>query len=99
MTPSDFHNWLHALPLSHVQALRDFRRLARAAHDGPDYLARAFDAGELHVLLRPAADPRKQLTHHEAAAVIAAMPRKHVLMIDGHSGTVEGEFTEVMLLR
>jgi hypothetical protein len=95
--PSAFHDWLHALPASHVQALRDFRRCARAAHAGPDYLATALD-GPLHELLRPAADPRKDLTHHEAAAVIAAMPRRHVLLIDGNCGTIDGEFTEVKAL-
>jgi hypothetical protein len=76
-----FHDWLHALPASHVQALRDFRRCARSAHEGEDYLAAALDAGELHTLLRPAADPRKELSHTEAAAVVAEMPREFVLMI------------------
>lgn len=99
MEPSAFHDWLHALPASHVQALRDFRRCARAAHpDHPEYLATALDGGELHELLRPSADPRKKLTHHEAAAVIAEMPRRHVLAIDGQPGTIDGEFTEVKAL-
>ena len=86
MTPSAFHDWLHALPASHVQALRDFRRCARSAHEGDDYLAAALDAGELHTLLRPASDPRKGLTHVEAGAVIAAMPREFVLAIDHPKG-------------
>lgn len=98
MIPSAFHDWLHALPASHVQALRDFRRCARAAHpDNPNYLAAALD-GDLAALLHPAADPRKDLTHYEAAAVIAEMPQRHVLMIDGNSGTIDGEFTEVKAL-
>lgn len=99
MIPSAFHQWLHALPASHVQALRDLRRCARAAHEGPDYLATALDTGKLHDLLRPASDPRKGLTHTEAAAVLLQMPRKYVLMIDGQSATIEGEFTEVKALR
>lgn len=101
MTPSAFHEWLHSLPAAHVQALRDFRRCARAAHPGPDYLAKALDAGELHTLLRPASDPRKALTHHEAGAVVAAMPREFVLAI--HVATdgpiIEGEFVETKLVR
>jgi hypothetical protein len=80
--PSPFHQWLHSLPATHVQALRDFRRCARAAHpDDPAYLATAFDAGNLAALLRPTADPRKAMTHHEAAAVISAMPRDFVVAI------------------
>jgi hypothetical protein len=98
VTPSAFHDWLHKLPASHVQALRDFRRCARAAHPGDDYLAAALDAGDVHELLQSAADPRKELTHQEAAAVIAAMPRRHVLMIDGNPGTIDGAFTEVKAL-
>lgn len=75
-------DWLHALPASHVQTLRDFRRLARAAHpNDPDYLATAL-AGDVAELLQPSADPRKTLTPAEAAAVIRAMPREHVLAID-----------------
>jgi hypothetical protein len=97
--PAAFHDWLHALPASHVQVLRDFRRCARAAHPGDSYLAAALDAGDLHTLLRPASDPRKALTHIEAGAVLAAMPRKYVLMIDGHTSTIDGEFTEVKALR
>lgn len=100
MIPSDFHEWLHKLPASHIQALRDFRRCARAAYPAPDHLAQALDTGKLHELLRPAADPRKALTHHEAAAVISAMPRRHVLMIDPlEAPLIEGEFVETKVLR
>jgi len=82
MTPSPFHLWLHKLPATHVQALRDFRRCARAAHPtDPDYLATALD-GDLVALLRPSADPRKIMTHHEAAAAIKGMPRAFVLAIE-----------------
>lgn len=94
-----FHDWLHALPASHVQALRDFRRLARAAHDNhPDSLGRALDAGSLAGLMQAAAGPGKALNYHEAAQVIAAMPRRHVLMIDGDARTIDGEFMEVKAL-
>lgn len=75
-------DWLHKLPAPHVQALRDFRRLARAAYPtDPDYLATAL-AGNLAELLHPSADPRKKLTPAEAAVVIAAMPREFVLAVD-----------------
>lgn len=81
MKPSSFHQWLHKLPATHVQALRDFRRCAKAAHaDKDDYLVHALD-GDLVALLRPSADPRKAMTHQEAAAAIAAMPREFVLAI------------------
>lgn len=75
-------DWLHKLPAPHIQALRDFRRLARAAHPAdPDYLATAL-AGDLAELLQPSADPRKKLTPAEAAAVILVMPREFVLAMD-----------------
>lgn len=75
-------DWLHKLPAPHVQALRDFRRLARAAYPSdPDYLATAL-AGDVPELLRPSADPRKKLTPAEAAFVILAMPREFVLAMD-----------------
>ena len=81
--PSPFHQWLHKLPPSHVQALRDFRRCARAAYpDERDYLAKALDAGEHERLLHPSADPRKPFTPAEAARAIAEMPRGFVLAID-----------------
>jgi hypothetical protein len=81
MKPSPFHDWLHKLPAAHVQALRDFRRCARAAHPADEkYLETALD-GDLDALLRPSADPRKPMTHHEAAAAIKAMPREFVVMI------------------
>jgi hypothetical protein len=81
VTPTPFHDWLHALPASHVQALRDFRRCARAMYpDDPDYLATAL-AGDVEALLHPAADPRKALTPAQAAVIIAAMPREHVISI------------------
>lgn len=81
MKPSPFHDWLHKLPPSDVQALRDFRRVARAAHPAdPNYLATAL-AGDLIALLKPTADPRKAMTHQEAAAAIAAMPKEFVVMI------------------
>ena len=82
MTPSPFHGWLHNLPPAHVQALRDFRRCARAAHDGPDYLSAAL-AADIEALLQPTASPRNPLTPREAAAIISAMPRAFVLSIHG----------------
>lgn len=99
MIPSAFHDWLHKLPAAHVQALRNFRRAAQAAHpDDPAYLATALE-GDLPALLGPVTNPHHHvLTHHEAAAVISDMPRKHVLMIDGQSATIEGEFTEARAL-
>lgn len=100
MTPSAFHDWLHKLPASHVQALRDFRRCACAAHpDHPDPLAKALDS-PLPALMEPSGDPRKALTHHEAAAVIGAMPREFVLAIGavGEGPVLDGEFTEVKAL-
>ncbi len=79
-----FHDWLHALPASHVQALRDFRRCAREAYPNePDYLAKAIDSGDLAELLQFSADPRKPLTPAEAAEIIGAMPREFVLSIHG----------------
>ena len=41
-----FHDWLHALPIEHVQALRDFRSAAKAAHPGAlNAMANALDEG------------------------------------------------------
>lgn len=75
-------DWLHKLPGPHVQALRDFRKCARAAYpNDPDYIATAL-AGDLVQLLMPATSPRKMLSPAEAAAVIAAMPREFVLAVD-----------------
>ncbi len=80
---ADFHDWMHRLPASHIQALRDFRRCARAAYPAdPVYLSTALDAGNLTELLRLTADPRKALTPVEAALAIAEMPRDFVLQID-----------------
>ncbi len=77
-------DWLHALPPPHVQVLRDFRRLARAAYpDDPAFLATALDAGGLAELLTPAAQPLPAPTPSEAAAILSAMPRQFVLMV-GH---------------
>lgn len=76
------HVWLHALPDAHVQALRDFRRLARAAYPNePDYLARALDSGKMAELLRAGARHGKTLTPSEEAQAIAAMPREFVLSL------------------
>jgi hypothetical protein len=78
------HDWLHALDPRHVQALRDFRRCARAAYpDDRDYLAAAFDAGNLEELLHPSAKPAPALSPAEAAIIIAAMPREFVIQLHG----------------
>lgn len=84
MKPTAFHDWLHKLPAAHVQALRDFRKCARAKYpDARDYLAKALDAGEHEALLHPAAHPLSLTTPAESARVISTMPREHVLSI-GH---------------
>ncbi len=82
MTPTPFHDWLHALPGPRVQALRDFRRLARAAYPNePDSLAKALDSGKLPELLRPGAHRGKTLSPDEEAAIILGMPREYVLRV------------------
>ncbi len=43
---SAFHDWLHALPIEQVQALREFRAAAKAAHPGAlNAMANALDEG------------------------------------------------------
>ena len=77
-------DWLHALPASHVQALRDFRRLAKGAYPTDrNYLGTAFDLGSTKIaeLMAPAARPAPALTPYEAGIVIAAMPRELVLLL------------------
>jgi hypothetical protein len=77
-----FHDWLHKLPSAQVQALRDFRRVARDAFpNDPDYLLKAIDSGRLELLLEPVARPAPALTPAEAAAAIKAMPRDLLPMI------------------
>jgi len=78
-----FSDWLHTLPAAHLQALRDFRRAARAAHPSdPNYLAAALDAPGLAELLQSATSPRKVLTPAEEAETILSMPRAFVLALD-----------------
>jgi len=76
-------DWLHKLPATHAQALRDFRRASREAYpNDADYLARALDAGNMIDLLTPHTSPRKKLSPAQEAAAILAMPREFVLALD-----------------
>lgn len=76
-------DWLHKLPAPHIQALRDFRRAARAAYpNDADYLAKALDSGNVIELLGPYTSPRKILSAAQEAVVIAMMPREFVLAVD-----------------
>jgi hypothetical protein len=75
-------DWLHKLPASHIQALRDFRKGARAAYLEEDYLAKALDAGNIAELLAPFTSPLKKLSPSQEAAIIAAMPREFIVTLD-----------------
>jgi hypothetical protein len=80
MKPSPFHDWLHKLRPEHVQALRVFRSVARAARPAdPNYLAAALDAGNLAKWLHAGVERLRPLTPAEAEAAILAMPREFVL--------------------
>jgi hypothetical protein len=71
--------------MTQVQALRDFRRVAREAFpDDPDYLLKALDSGRLEQLLETVARQPPALTPAEAAAAIKAMPRDMLPLI--HQG-------------
>lgn len=78
-----FSDWLHRLPPDQIKVLRAFRRAAKQAHYGETVpMAVTFEADKLPELLAEFDQERMPFSANEAAAIVKAMPREFVLMLD-----------------